>query len=69
MVTGGTHQDRKQAGAGPGPVKGAAMNTIVYAAMAYGLTALISLVMVGIIVLVNNLMKGNDEAAEEGGEA
>lgn len=54
---------------GLGPVKGAAMNPIVYATMAYGLTALISLVMVGIIVLVNSLMKGSDEAAEEGGEA
>jgi len=45
------------------------MNPIVYATMAYGLTALISLVMVGIIVLVNSLMKGSDEAAEEGGGA
>lgn len=41
------------------------MNSILYAAMAYGLTALISLAMVGIIVVVNNLMGGNDASGEE----
>jgi hypothetical protein len=36
------------------------MNSIVYALMTYGLTALISLAMVGLIVIINNLMRGND---------
>lgn len=41
------------------------MNSILYAAMAYGLTAVISLAMVGIIVVVNNLMGGNDASADD----
>lgn len=41
------------------------MNSFVYAAMAYGLTAIISLAMVGIIVLVNSLMGNGDAATDE----
>jgi len=35
------------------------MNSIEYAFMAYGLTALISLLVVGLIVIVNKLMGGD----------
>ena len=44
------------------------MNSFIYAAMAYGLTAIISLAMVGIIVLVNSLMGNGDAAMDEQGE-
>ena len=40
------------------------MNSFVYAIMAYGLTAIISLVMVGIIVLVNKLMSNGDASMD-----
>jgi hypothetical protein len=36
------------------------MNSIVYAFMAYGLTALISLAVVGLIVIINRLMGNSD---------
>ena len=41
------------------------MNSIVYAVMAYGLTAIISLSMVGIIVLVNKLMSNGSADEQE----
>lgn len=41
------------------------MNSFVYAFMAYGLTAVISLSMVGIIVLLNNLMSNGDASLDE----
>jgi len=41
------------------------MNSIAYAFMAYGLTALISLGVVGLIVLINNLMGGNSDSGNE----
>lgn len=41
------------------------MNSFVYAVMAYGLTAIISLSMVGIIVLVNNLMSNGSASTDE----
>ena len=44
------------------------MNSFIYDAMAYGLTAIISLAMVGIIVLVNSLMGNGDVAMDEQGE-
>jgi len=41
------------------------MNSIAYSLMAYGLTALISLSVVGIVVLVNSLMGGNSSSDDE----
>lgn len=41
------------------------MNSIAYACMAYGLTALISLAMVALIVIINNLMGGSDSGSEQ----
>jgi hypothetical protein len=38
------------------------MNSITYALMTYGLTALISLAVVGLIVIINKLMGGNSSA-------
>lgn len=35
------------------------MNSVTYAFMAYGLTAVISLGVVGLIVIINHLMGGN----------
>ena len=41
------------------------MNSITYAFMAYGLTAVISLVVVGIIVIINSLMSGPSDSVEQ----
>lgn len=41
------------------------MNSITYAFMSYGLTALISLAVVGIIVIINKLMDGNSDSGQE----
>lgn len=41
------------------------MNSITYALMAYGLTALISLSVVGLIVIINLLMGGNTQSDSE----
>jgi hypothetical protein len=41
------------------------MNSIAYACMAYGLTAVISLAVVGLIVIINKLMGGNAPAGDE----
>jgi len=41
------------------------MNSIAYACMAYGLTALISLAVVGLIVIINKLMGGNSPDGDE----
>jgi hypothetical protein len=41
------------------------MNSITYALMTYGLTALISLAVVGLIVIINKLMGGNSSAGNE----
>lgn len=41
------------------------MNSIAYALMTYGLTAIISLAVVGLIVIINNLMGGNSSAGDE----
>lgn len=41
------------------------MNSITYALMTYGLTALISLVVVGLIVIINLLMGGNTQSDSE----
>jgi hypothetical protein len=41
------------------------MNSIAYACMAYGLTALISLLMVALIVVINNMMGGKDSGSEQ----
>lgn len=41
------------------------MNSITYAFMTYGLTALISLAVVGLIVIINKLMGGNSSAGNE----
>lgn len=43
------------------------MNSIAYALMAYGLTAFISLAVVGLIVIINKLMGGNSSADSEQG--
>ncbi len=39
------------------------MNVILYAAMAYGVMAILSLAVVGIIVLVDKLFSGGQEDA------
>jgi len=41
------------------------MNSSLYALMTYGITALISLAVVGIIVIINRLMGGNSDSASE----
>jgi hypothetical protein len=41
------------------------MNSIAYALMAYGLTALISLAVVGLIVVINRLMGKSDSGNEQ----
>lgn len=41
------------------------MNPVVYALFAYGLTAVISLAVIGVIVLVNKLMSPKDGEGEE----
>lgn len=41
------------------------MNSITYAFMSYGLTALISLAVVGLIVIINKLMGGNSDSGQE----
>jgi hypothetical protein len=41
------------------------MNGITYAFMTYGLTALISLAVVGLIVIINKLMGGNSDSGQE----
>jgi hypothetical protein len=41
------------------------MNSIAYALMTYGLTALISLAVVGLIVIINSLMGGNSDTGNE----
>jgi hypothetical protein len=41
------------------------MNSMTYAFMTYGLTALISLAVVGLIVIINKLMGGNSSAGNE----
>ncbi len=41
------------------------MDSITYAFMTYGLTALISLAVVGLIVIINKLMGGNSSAGNE----
>jgi hypothetical protein len=41
------------------------MNSITYAFMTYGLTALISLAVVGLIVIINKLMSGNSDSDNE----
>ena len=41
------------------------MNSIAYALMAYGLTALISLAVVGLIVIINKLMGGDSAFGDE----
>lgn len=41
------------------------MNSIAYALMTYGLTALISLAVVGLIVIINKLMGGNSVSGNE----
>lgn len=41
------------------------MNSIAYAFMAYGLTAMISLAVVGLIVVINKLMGGNISPGDE----
>ena len=41
------------------------MNSFAYALMAYGLTIVISLAVVGIIVIINRLMGGNSLSANE----
>ncbi len=41
------------------------MNGITYACMAYGLTAVISLAVVGLIVIINKLMGGNASSGNE----
>ena len=41
------------------------MNSITYAFMTYGLTALISLAVVGLIVIINKLMDGNSNSGQE----
>ncbi len=43
------------------------MNSIAYAFMAYGLTAFISLAVVGLIVIINKLMGGDSSAGNEQG--
>ncbi len=40
------------------------MDSIAYAFMAYGLTALISLAVVGLIVIINRLMGNSDNEQE-----
>jgi hypothetical protein len=42
------------------------MNAITYALMAYGLTAAISLAVVGLIVLINKLMGDAPADSQEG---
>jgi len=41
------------------------MNSITYAFMTYGLTALISLAVVGLIVIINKLMGGDSSPGTE----
>lgn len=41
------------------------MNSFAYALMTYGLTALISLAVVGLIVIINKLMGGNSSSGNE----
>jgi hypothetical protein len=41
------------------------MNSIAYAFMAYGLTATISLAVVGLIVVINKVMGGNSSPGNE----
>jgi hypothetical protein len=41
------------------------MNSITYALMSYGLTAVISLAVVGLIVIINRLMGGNSPVGDE----
>jgi hypothetical protein len=43
------------------------MNSIAYAGMAYGLTAIISLAVVGLIVIINKLMGGSATSDSEQG--
>jgi hypothetical protein len=42
------------------------MNAITYALMAYGLTAVISLAVVGLIVLIDKLMRDAPSDGQEG---
>jgi hypothetical protein len=59
MVDGGSLQNQRQKGA-------FFMGVVAYAGMAYGLTAVISLAVIGLIVIMDKVMgKGNTE--DEGG--
>lgn len=41
------------------------MNPFIYALFTYGLTAVLSFLVIGIIVLINRLMSGSGENKEE----
>lgn len=40
------------------------MNAITYTLMSYGLTVVISLLMVGLIVLINKIVSGKEQEGE-----